>query len=140
MAYVWPNSTGLNEQLRERIFDHAAQNRGVQATNIGGRHSTNGELELLGELREPLFQRMLALVNEATGRLCGDRGLPSIVVRWSFLAWANISETGAFNTMHTHPVMTWSGVYYVDAGEKCYGPPPRGPSASSAPRTWPAMQ
>ena len=117
MTYVWPNSAGLNEQLRERILSHAAQDRGVQATNIGGWHSANGELEFLGELREPLFQRMLALVNEATGRLAGDRGLPAIAVRWSFLAWANISETGAFNTMHTHPGMTWSGVYYVDAGE-----------------------
>ncbi len=117
MTYVWPNSAALNEQLRERILSYAAQDRGVQATNIGGWHSANGELEFLGELREPLFQRMLAMVNEATGRLAGDRGLPSIAVRWSFLAWANISETGAFNTMHTHPGMTWSGVYYVDAGE-----------------------
>ena len=117
MTYVWPNSAGLNEQLRERILRHAAEDRGVQATNIGGWHSANGELEFLGELREPVFQRMLAMVNEATGRLAGDRGLPSIAVRWSFLAWANISEAGAFNTMHTHPGMTWSGVYYVDAGE-----------------------
>lgn len=117
MTYVWPNSAGLNEQLRECILSHAAQDRGVQATNIGGWHSANGELEFLGELREPLFQRMLAMVNEATGRLAGDRGAPSIAVRWSFLAWANISESGAFNTMHTHPGMTWSGVYYVDAGE-----------------------
>ena len=117
MTYVWPNSAGLNEQLRERILSHAALDRGVQATNVGGWHSANGELEFLGELREPLYQRMLAMVNEATGRLAGERGLPSIAVRWSFLAWANISETGAFNTMHTHPGMTWSGVYYVDAGE-----------------------
>lgn len=117
MTYVWPNSAGLNAQLRERILSHAAQDRGVQATNVGGWHSANGELEFLGELREPLFQRMLAMVNDATGRLAGERGLPSIAVRWSFLAWANISETGAFNTTHTHPGMTWSGVYYVDAGE-----------------------
>ncbi|HEV2443763.1 MAG TPA: TIGR02466 family protein [Steroidobacteraceae bacterium] len=117
MTYLWPNSAGLNEQLRERILSHAAQDRGVQATNIGGWHSANGELEFLGELREPLFQRMLAMVNEATGRLAGDRGVPSIAVRWSFLGWANISQAGAFNTMHTHPGMTWSGVYYVDTGD-----------------------
>lgn len=117
MTYVWPNSAGLNEQLRERILSHATQDCGVQATNIGGWHSANGDLEFLGELREPIFQRMLAMVNEATGRLAGDRGLPSIAVRWSFLGWANISETGALNTMHTHPGMTWSGVYYVDTGD-----------------------
>jgi len=117
MTYVWPNSAGLNEQLRDRILSHAAQDCGVQATNVGGWHSANGNLEFLGELREALFQRMLAMVNEATGRLAGDRGLPSIAARWSFLGWANISETGAFNTMHTHPGMTWSGVYYVDTGD-----------------------
>ena len=117
MTYVWPNSAGLNEQLRQRILSHAAQDRGVQATNVGGWHSANGELEFLGELREPLVQRMLAMVNEATGRLAADRGVPAIGPQWSFLAWANISNTGAFNTMHTHPGMTWSGVYYVDAGE-----------------------
>jgi len=117
MTYVWPNSAGLNEQLRDRILSHAAQDCGVQATNVGGWHSANGNLEFLGELREALFQRMLAMVNEATGRLAGDRGLPSIAARWSFLGWANTSETGAFNTMHTHPGMTWSGVYYVDTGD-----------------------
>ena len=76
MTYVWPNSAGLNEQLRERILSQAAQDRGVQATNVGDWHSANGELEFLGGLREPLFQHMLAMVNEATGRLARERPIP----------------------------------------------------------------
>lgn len=117
MTHVWPDSAALNEKLRERIVAHAAEDNGMQATNVGGWHSGNGQLEFLDELREPLFQRMLLMVNEATARLTAERGLPSLAVRWSFLAWANISETGSFNAMHTHPGMTWSGVYYVDTGE-----------------------
>lgn len=96
---------------------HAAQDPGTQATNVGGWHSANGQLEFLGELREPLFQRMLLMVNDATTRLTTEVGRPSIAIRWTFLAWANISEAGSFNTMHTHPGMTWSGVYYVDTGD-----------------------
>lgn len=117
MTYVWRDLAGLNAQLRTRILAEAAHDRGVQATNVGGWHSANGNLEFLGELREPLVQRMLLMVNEATGRLAAEQGAGPLAAQWSFLAWANISETGAFNTTHTHPGMTWSGVYYVDAGE-----------------------
>lgn len=117
MTYVWKDSEGLDAGLRERILAHAKQSRGVQVTNVNGWHSENGQLEFLGELREQVFQRMLLMVNEATGRLITERGVASLALRWSFLAWANVSEAGAFNTTHTHPGMTWSGVYYVEAGE-----------------------
>lgn len=117
MTYVWPDSAALNEQLRSRILAIAKHQPSIQATNVGGWHSPNGQLEFLEELREPLFQRMLLMANEATGRYISERALPSLSVRWSFLAWANVSQAGDFNHMHTHPGMTWSGVYYVDAGE-----------------------
>jgi uncharacterized protein (TIGR02466 family) len=31
--------------------------------------------------------------------------------------WANISPAHAFNRMHTHPGVIWSGVYYVQCPE-----------------------
>lgn len=34
----------------------------------------------------------------------------------SKLAWANVSEYGHYNSLHTHPDAIWSGVYYVDDG------------------------
>jgi uncharacterized protein (TIGR02466 family) len=60
---------------------------------------------------------MLLMVNEATNRLLTEVGVNDLSLSWSFHAWANISESGAFNAIHTHTGMTWSGVYYVDAGE-----------------------
>lgn len=78
MTYVWPDSLMLNQKLRDRILAHAAQDPGTQATNVGGWHSANGQLEFLGELREPLFQRMLLMVNEATTRLTTEIGRPSL--------------------------------------------------------------
>lgn len=117
ITHVWTDCAALNEQLRARILAHAAVDQGVQATNLGGWHSANGQLEFLGELREPLLQRMLLMTNHATNKLVTELGLTPVTLQWSFLAWANISRKGDFNTTHTHPGMTWSGVYYVDTGE-----------------------
>ena len=39
MTYVWPDSAGLNEQLRECILSHAAKDCGIPATNVGGWHT-----------------------------------------------------------------------------------------------------
>jgi uncharacterized protein (TIGR02466 family) len=116
VTYLWPDSAPLNEKLRTRILAQAAADQGVQATNVGGWHSANGQLEFLAELREPLLQRMLAMTNEATRKFIADLGLKPVSLQWSFLAWANVSRKGDFNTTHTHPGMTWSGVYYVDTG------------------------
>jgi uncharacterized protein (TIGR02466 family) len=116
VTYLWPDSGPLNEKLRARILAHAATDQGMQATNVGGWHSANGQLEFLGELREPLLQRMLLMTNEATRTYVAEVGLKPVSLQWSFLAWANVSRKGDFNTTHTHPGMTWSGVYYVDTG------------------------
>jgi uncharacterized protein (TIGR02466 family) len=117
MTHVWKDSESLNAQLRARILAHASLNPGVKATNAGGWHSEYGQLEFLGELREVLVERMLLMTNEATNRLLRDAGAEPVSLRWSFHAWANVSDSGAFNAIHSHPGMTWSGVYYIDAGE-----------------------
>jgi uncharacterized protein (TIGR02466 family) len=116
VTHVWQDCAALNEKLRARILAHAAADQGVQATNVGGWHSANGQLEFLGDLREPLLQRMLLMTNQATNKLVAELGLQPVSLQWSFLAWANVSKKGDFNAAHTHPGMTWSGVYYVDTG------------------------
>ncbi len=107
----------LNEQLRARILAHARADQGIQTTNLGGWHSANGHLEFLGDLREPLFERMLLMANEATRQYVAERGLKPFSPQWSFVAWANVSNTGHYNLTHTHAGATWSGVYYVDTGD-----------------------
>ena len=38
-------------------------------------------------------------------------------IRWRITTWANVSRRGHYNRGHVHPGCTWSGVYYVDAGD-----------------------
>lgn len=60
---------------------------------------------------------MLPMTNHATNKLAAELGVKPVAPQWSFLRWANVSRKGDFNATHTHPGMTWSGVYYVDTGE-----------------------
>jgi uncharacterized protein (TIGR02466 family) len=117
MCHLWGDLGALNEQLRTRILAQAQREASDKRSNVGGWHSPSGQLEFLGELRKPLIERMYLMANEATRRLALERGMTPFSVQWSFYAWANVSGTGDFNTTHTHPGATWSGVYYVDAGD-----------------------
>lgn len=117
MKHLWRETESLNAELRRRILACAAQHAGVQASNGGGWHSAYGQLEFLGDAREPLLERMQLMVNNATTRLLSEVGSRPQTLKWSFHAWANVSNTGDFNASHTHAGMTWSGVYYVDAGD-----------------------
>jgi uncharacterized protein (TIGR02466 family) len=60
---------------------------------------------------------MYEMVEEATLRLYAEFARPPQPMEWTLGAWANINRRGDFNQMHTHPGATWSGIYYVDAGE-----------------------
>jgi uncharacterized protein (TIGR02466 family) len=118
LTHSWSDSSALNVQLRARILEYAGQDRGVANTNVGGWHSASGQLEFLGDLRDELFTRMGAMVNEGTHRLVQDRRAMPLTPTWSVSAWANVARSGDFQTTHTHPGATWSGVYYVDSGDE----------------------
>ncbi len=117
MRHVWAENTELNNQLRLKILARSRQSRGEQKSNAGGWHSETGLLEFLEELREPLVRQMITLADEATRRVLAEAGAPPMPAQWGFQAWANISRGGDSHAAHTHPGSTWSGVYYVDAGE-----------------------
>ena len=117
MEYLWPDGPDLNRQLRESILEHARRNPGMKLTNVGGWHSETGRLEFCGAAGERLIQHINAMTEEATRRLYAEFGLTAGPPQWSLTAWANINRRGDYNNMHTHPTATWSGVYYVDAGE-----------------------
>ena len=48
-----------------------------------------------------------------------------------FVAWANVSRRGNYHRIHNHPGSSWSGVYYVDAGQE-YARPPAERAAGAA--------
>lgn len=117
MSHRWTHNAELNNDLRLRILAHARQSRGEKKSNAGGWHSETGQLEFLQEAREPLIRQMFELVEEATRRVLAEAGSPIVPITWTFQAWANVSRGGDSHAAHTHPGATWSGVYYVDAGE-----------------------
>ncbi len=117
MTHRWAGNSELNNDLRLKILAHSRQSRGENKSNAGGWHSETGQLEFLQEAREPLIRQMSELVEEATRRVLAEAGTPPLPITWTFQAWANISRGGDSHAAHTHPGATWSGVYYVDAGE-----------------------
>jgi uncharacterized protein (TIGR02466 family) len=107
----------LNAALRDSILAHAGQYPGDQRTNVGGWHSDTGALEFCGEAGQRLVRHMRYMIEEATRRVHGQFNMEPERLSWTLSAWANVNHRGDFNTMHTHPGATWSGVYYVDHGQ-----------------------
>ena len=114
---VWEDGPELNALLRERILAHEAESRGVAKSNCGGWHSETGQLEFCGDAGRRLIEHMYALADEATRRLAAEQRKKIGDYRWTLSAWVNVNRSGNFNKMHVHPASTWSGTYYVDAGD-----------------------
>lgn len=117
LAHVWTEGAALNPALRDTILRHAASEAGETLTNFGGWHSATGLLEFCGEAGQRLIRMMHAMTQEATHRLYTEFERPIEPLSWTLSAWANVNRAGDYNSMHTHPGATWSGVYYVDDGE-----------------------
>ena len=117
LEHRWADGAELNSQLRQSILEHARRHEGERLTNIGGWHSETGVLGFCGEAGQRLIGHMHDMVQEATLRLYAAYGRPPEALSWTLSAWANVNQRGDFNTVHTHPGATWSGVYYVDHGE-----------------------
>ena len=124
VTYVLEGVAELNASLREQILEHQSENTGVGKSNQGGWHSEVGALEFCGDAGRLLISYMRALGDEATRRVFADYGQPMVPVRWDVYAWANVNRTGDFNKMHVHPASTWSGTYYIDAGDPAGAPAP----------------
>jgi uncharacterized protein (TIGR02466 family) len=57
------------------------------------------------------------MTDEVTRRVLAENNQPWRPMRWTLHAWANVNRPGDFNRVHTHAGSTWSGTYYVDAGD-----------------------
>jgi uncharacterized protein (TIGR02466 family) len=112
----WDDSGALHEVLLRRISAHQKSYRGDSRSNIGGWRSETGQLEFLGDAGREVIGRMQTLTVEATRAVFQQHGLAPPQMRWQLQAWVNVCDPGAFNSAHSHPGSTWSGVYYVDAG------------------------
>lgn len=125
MKHRWDDSDALNADLRQLVLERERTHGGISKSNVGGWQSTDDLVSWGGEAGRILAERTMSMVNHATKELF-SLTQASGSFGWKFSMWANVNRRGQFNRMHFHPGSTWSGTYYVDAGDP---PPPESPLA-----------
>jgi uncharacterized protein (TIGR02466 family) len=108
-------SPTMDADLAAQILATAARSASTARSNIGGWRSAPDLLDWPGaavaELGTILRQAIEAMIKVTAGP-SGFDGY------FKVSAWANLLHAGNYNTLHAHPESAWSGVYYVDAGER----------------------
>lgn len=116
-SFVVPGATDLNAHLLSCIRAERAHDRkGLHRSNhpgLGGWHSHNN---LHKDLKyDELTQYILALGATISDKL----GYHDDYILRIGTMWSIINPKGSSNQSHVHPDSLWSGVYYVQAPEKC---------------------
>lgn len=113
--YVLKSAEALNTRLRELILERERTIPSAAKSNQGGWQSPPDFFDW-GEPAVTTLERCArGAVKIATARLSIPPG-PGIEFR--LYGWAAVNRKGHYNTMHVHPMATWSGVYYVDPGDE----------------------
>lgn len=101
----------IGAALQSLILAKRREHPGLALSNRGGWQSTHDFAGWSGEHGRTIIERALELANAHTAT--ASRAPP----RWTVEAWANVSESGAFNMPHVHGGTFWSAVYYVSVGK-----------------------
>jgi uncharacterized protein (TIGR02466 family) len=113
--YVLKHPEALNAQLRDLILARERATPSVAKSNQGGWQSPPDFFESGEPAVAALAQLVAGALNVATARADVP---PNFKVRFQLYGWAAVNRKGHYNTMHVHPMSTWSGTYYVDAGDE----------------------
>ncbi len=106
----------LNARLRDTILELRTQSPGITRSNVGAWHSDlsfftsdlSGLPALRTELRKCVREYWAMDQQRATN-------IDELVVRMT--GWAMVYRKGDYAVPHVHPSSSFSGVYYVDAGD-----------------------
>jgi uncharacterized protein (TIGR02466 family) len=115
-SHLFKNVDSLNAELRELILEREQTTPSAGKSNIGGWQSDVDFLSWGGSAVETLGRYLSTAVEIATKQL--PIVAPNLKIQFQLIAWAAVNRKGHYNTSHVHPMATWSGVYYVDAGDK----------------------
>lgn len=103
----------INPGLKRAILDRETAEPGSSRSNVGGWHSRGDFLTW----DVPEIAPLAAAMEEGVGHMTNVINHPHrCEIEQEVAAWANVSRTGSYHAIHTHPKHHWSGVYYVDAG------------------------
>ena len=123
VMHRWEDSEELNRQLKEAVLAQERQSTGTIRSNVGGWQSNQDFMTWTGDAGKLLGRRIIELANHATTMLLKHFNATASF-SWKVSIWANVNRRGHWNKMHYHPGSTWSGTYYVDAGEAPPSDPP----------------
>ena len=116
VAYQWPHSESLNQELRALILNAETRTAGMSRSNVRGWHSNTDFFKWDAECVRVLRKRVDTVAIELTRLVAAPTG-QSRTFQFTTSAWANVLRSGGYNSVHNHPNCMWSGVYYVDRGE-----------------------
>jgi uncharacterized protein (TIGR02466 family) len=118
--YVLQNADALNEQLRSVILERERATRSVSKSNQGGWQSQPDFFQWSEPGIATLGRLLRSAINIATESI---RIPPTLEIEFRLHGWAAVNRKGHYNTAHVHPGSTWSGTYYVDAGDEASDAP-----------------
>lgn len=116
LTRVHEEKENFNKALKKQILQLRALNSGISNSNRGGWHS---ELDLLQHLAADTKAELLAIIGDGIKEMLFslEKEIQQEPFDLIITAWANVSESGNYNALHTHPGSVWSGVYYIEDGD-----------------------
>jgi uncharacterized protein (TIGR02466 family) len=106
----------FNAKLEALIAAKRALNPESQArTNHGGWQSSRDFFSWPDSVVQQLRNTMMESLQRIAAHL-QEPDKPALRYSFETESWVNVSPTGAFHTLHSHPGFSFSGVYYVSNG------------------------
>lgn len=105
----------LNEGLSQVILRTRESTPSERMSNAGGWQSPKNFQHSDDPYVQKLLKRIDLAVYMITSQCLGEEATRSLA-KWKLKVWANVNESGDYNTIHNHAGGVWSGVYYVDQG------------------------
>ena len=121
-CHVFKNVDALNAELRDLILEQERAAPSMAKSNQGGWQSPTDFFHWGGSAVATLKHYAIRAVEVATSRVIPQ----NIRMEFHLSSWAAVNRKGHYNSVHVHPMATWSGVYYVDPGDE----PPDGIGAA----------
>ena len=115
VQYQVKDSEAMNKELKEIILNKEKEQDTTIKSNQGGWQSEGDFFRWGSPSIESLYKIFSKLIESATTKLDFINNIP---MDFHIYGWANINRKGNSNIAHIHPMSTWSGTYYVDAGNE----------------------
>lgn len=118
-----PEAGPVNAELRQIILDRErADAAATRKSNVGGWHSKSDLMSWpeppIATLRQWFVDGVNSVVQASIDLTRAGGVNRPFGGSLQFVAWANVSRKGNYHRIHNHPGSSWSGVYYVDAGQE----------------------